>query len=37
VYTVDGMAVRRNVAAKDALRGLATGVYVVNGVKYEVR
>ena len=37
VYTVDGMAVRRNVAAKDALRGLAAGVYVVNGVKYEVR
>lgn len=33
VYTLDGKCVRRGVAAKEALNGLAKGVYVVNGRK----
>lgn len=33
VYTLDGKCVRRSVAAKEALNGLAKGVYVVNGRK----
>lgn len=33
VYTIDGKCVRRGVAAKEALNGLAKGVYVVNGRK----
>lgn len=33
VYNVNGQCIRRGVAAKDALSGLASGIYIVNGKK----
>ncbi len=37
VYNVQGVLVRKGVSEADALRGLAAGIYVVNGKKYVVR
>lgn len=37
VYNLQGMAVRVNVAAADALRDLPAGIYIVNGKKYLVK
>lgn len=33
VYNLNGRCIRRGVAAKDALSGLARGIYIVNGKK----
>ena len=37
VYNVNGIVVRRGVQMKDALKGLPSGFYIVDGVKYVVR
>lgn len=37
VYTIDGVRVREGVKAAEALKGLAKGIYVVNGAKKAVK
>lgn len=37
VYGIDGVLVRKNVKASDALNGLHKGIYVVNGAKKTVK
>lgn len=37
VYNLNGVLVRKNVKACDALKGLENGIYVVNGVKKAVK
>lgn len=37
VYSLDGICLRRNVDAQEALQGLQRGIYIVGGKKYQVR
>ncbi len=37
VYNLQGIAVRINVATKEALAGLPAGIYIINGKKYAVK
>ena len=37
VYNLQGIAVRVNVPATEALTDLPTGIYIVNGKKYLVK
>lgn len=37
VYSIDGVCLRSNVDAKEALLGLQRGIYIVGGKKYQVR
>ena len=37
VYTTNGQLLKRNMGINDAVRGLKSGVYVVNGMKFVVK